>query len=79
METREEIEVAIAALRSELNGNESEFSFHIPGWAPETSIMGFWWMQSQLQEGFYVSYLVEHTAKRVRFKSWEYDEPEPSW
>lgn len=79
MATREETEVAIAALRSELNGNESEYSFHIPGWAPETSIMGFRWIQSQLWEGFYVSYRVEHSAKRVQFKCWEYGEPEPSW
>jgi hypothetical protein len=79
MATKEQTEIQIAALLTELSGKEDEYSFHIPGWSPENSSMGLRWMRSQLWEGFYVAYQVDHTTRQVRFKTWEYGEPEPSW
>lgn len=79
MATREEAEKLLSALRVELQGHDVDYQFCIPGWAPETSVMGFHWMRSQLWEGFKVAYKIDHQAKLVHFKFWEFDEPEPSW
>jgi hypothetical protein len=79
MATKEQTEIHIAELLRELNNKESEYTFHIPGWSPENSSMGLRWMRSQLWEGFYVAYQIDHAAKRVNFKSWEFGESEPAW
>ncbi|MCB5184699.1 hypothetical protein LG201_05735 [Methylobacillus gramineus] len=71
MATKEQAEIQITELLRELNNEESEYSFHIPGWSPENSSIGLRWMRSQLCEGFYVAYKIEHSAKRVNLKSWE--------
>ncbi|HEY9197864.1 MAG TPA: hypothetical protein VIR60_00770 [Gammaproteobacteria bacterium] len=79
MATEEQTEIQINALLSQLNGKEQEYSFLIPGWSPENSAMALRWMRSQLWEGFYVYYQVDHSAKQVRLKTWEFGEQEPSW
>jgi hypothetical protein len=79
MVTKEETEKLLDALRQELKGQEATYQFFIPGWAPESSSMGFRWMQSQLWEGFKVTYKIDQQAKHVYLKCWEFGESEPAW
>lgn len=79
MATKEQTEFQLAELLRELKGQENEYKFLIPGWSPEGSSMGLRWMKSQLCEGFYVAYQVDHEAKQVCFKCWEFGDPEPTW
>jgi len=79
MATKEQTEIQVSALLAELKGKEHEYSFLIPSWSPENSPMALRWMRSQLWEGFSVAYRVDHSAKQVFFKTWEFGEQEPSW
>jgi hypothetical protein len=79
MATKEQTVIQVSALLAELKGKEHEYSFLIPGWSPENSAMALRWMRGQLWEGFSVAYRIDHSARQVLFKTWEFGEPEPSW
>jgi hypothetical protein len=75
MATKIETEARLNELRQELKGIELDYQFLIPGWEPEQAAMGFRWFQSQLWEGFYVAYKIDHNTKIVQLN----EPPRVSW
>jgi hypothetical protein len=80
---------AIEAAMTAAIGDASGITVRIPGWEPTDLSTGFFWLRSNVYEGFNVDFLLDEdeTGHEVLWlKSWEYwdpdaptDQEEPTW